>query len=407
MKKINVFSEIGKLKKVMLHRPGKELNALTPSMLERLSYDDMPQLKGAMEEHDKFADLLRSRGAEVVYLTDLTTEALNTSSEARENFIDQFVKEAGITSSKYKQITKEFLSSIKDNRILIERTMEGINIDDLPLSEAQKKNSLVDLAFGKHRYVADAIAATYFTRDPFAFIGHGVSLNKMYNFTRGRETIYGEYIFKYHNDFKDTKLYSTRYDDAHIEGGDILILNKDVLALGISLRTEADAVSNLAKNIFADSSFKTILAFQIPVNWAFMHLDTVFTMIDFNKFTIHPAIMGPLKVFALEKANNEDGYIAKEQNDTIEHILEKYLHLDKIELLECAGGDWVAAGREQFYDGTNTLCIEPGTVVVYDRNNVTNDYLRSKGINVLEIECGELSRGRGGPRCMTMPIIRE
>ena len=186
-----------------------------------------------------------------------------------------------------------------------------------------------------------------------------------------------------------------------------MILSKDVLAIGISLRTEPDAIELLAKNLFAKSEFKTILAFKIPSSWSFMHLDTVFTMVDYNKFTIHPEIIGPLQVFALEKANNEDGFIVKEQMDTVEHILEKYLHLDKVELIQSGGGHWVAAGREQFYDGTNTFCIEPGTVVCYDRNHVTNDFMRSKGIEVLEIESCELSRGRGGPRCMTMPMIRE
>lgn len=407
MANISVFSEIGKLKKVMLHRPGYEFNALTPSMLERLSYDDMPQVDGARAEHDKFAALLKSRGTEVVYLEDLVAEALDTSADVKAKFIDQYIEEAKITSPKLQEKSREFLTSIPNTSDLIAQTMCGITIDDLPLSSAEKQASLADKVFGPHRVIADAIVCPLFTRDPFSFIGHGVALNKMYNFTRSRETIYGEYIFKYHNDYKGIEMYASRYANAHLEGGDTLILSKDVLAIGISLRTEPDAIELLAKNLFAKSEFKTILAFKIPSSWSFMHLDTVFTMVDYNKFTIHPEIIGPLQVFALEKANNEDGFVVKEQMDTVEHILEKYLHLDKVELIQSGGGHWVAAGREQFYDGTNTFCIEPGTVVCYDRNHVTNDFMRSKGIEVLEIESCELSRGRGGPRCMTMPMIRE
>ncbi|MEG2383681.1 MAG: arginine deiminase family protein, partial [Oscillospiraceae bacterium] len=330
MADIQIFSEIGKLKKVMLHRPGYEFNALTPSMLERLSYDDMPQVEGARVEHDKFADLLRSRDVEVVYLEDLVSEALNTSSAAKASFIEQFVDESGITSPVFQEMSKEFLTSIEKTEDLVAQTMCGITIDDLPLSNAEKQVSLADKVFGEHRIIADAIVCPLFTRDPFSFIGNGVALNKMYNFTRSRETIYGEYIFKYHKDYKDIDMYATRYANAHLEGGDTLVLSKDVLAIGISLRTEPDAIELLAKNLFAKSNFKTVLAFKIPTSWSFMHLDTVFTMVDYDKFTIHPEIMGPLQVFALEKADNEDGFIVKEQVDKIEHILEKYLHLDKV-----------------------------------------------------------------------------
>lgn len=247
----------------------------------------------------------------------------------------------------------------------------------------------------------------YFTRDPFAMIGTGISLNRMYSVTRNRETIYGEYIFANHPEFKETPLYYSRYNSFHIEGGDILNINEHVLAIGISQRTEPDAIDSIAHSIFDDetSPVDTILAFDIPSNRAFMHLDTVFTQIDTNKFTIHPGIMGPLTVF--EITSEETGqFEVRETNAPLKDILSKYVGTE-VELIPCGGGDRIAAEREQWNDGSNTLCISPGTICVYQRNSVTNELLDKKGLNLVVIPSAELSRGRGGPRCMSMPIWRE
>jgi arginine deiminase len=246
----------------------------------------------------------------------------------------------------------------------------------------------------------------YFTRDPFAMIGNGVSINRMYSETRNRETIYGEYIFKYHPDYQNVPEYYSRYNTFHIEGGDILNINDKVLAIGISQRTEPDAIDQIAKNIFeSDSPIETILAFNIPNSRAFMHLDTVFTQIDYDKFTIHPGIMGPLTVFEI-KSDGKGGIKVRERNETLEEILTEYVGRP-VTLIPCGGGDRIAAEREQWNDGSNTLCIRPGTVVVYERNDVTNAVLEEAGINVLQMPSAELSRGRGGPRCMSMPLWRD
>ena len=192
-----------------------------------------------------------------------------------------------------------------------------------------------------------------------------------------------------------------------IEGGDVLNLNEHVLAIGISQRTSADAIELVAKNMFNSDKCKvdTILAFKIPECRAFMHLDTVFTQIDVDKFTYHPGIMNTLEVFEITKGDN-DTINVKKKKGSLEKILEEYLGID-ITLIPCAGGDKIAAEREQWNDGTNTLCIAPGVVVVYNRNNITNAVLREHGIKVFEMSSAELSRGRGGPRCMSMPLVRE
>lgn len=404
---INVKSEIKPLKKVLLHRPGEELLNLTPDTFATLLFDDIPYLKIARQEHDEFAKILRDNGVEVVYLEDLVTEALDSSPEIKDRFIKQFVKEAGIKSKKYREAVIDYLKGFGDTKELVLKTMSGININDVTSLEKDSNHSLVDQVMEDSKFLADPMPNLVFTRDPFASIGNGISLNKMYSVTRNRETIYAEYIFEYHKDYNGTKKYYDRYNDNHIEGGDILILSDHVIAIGISQRTQAESIELIAKNIFreSDNTFDTILAFNIPNSRAFMHLDTVFTQIDNDKFTYHPGIMDTLQVFEITEGSNNKINV-KEINDSLENILENYLDR-AVTLIPCGGGDKIISEREQWNDGSNTLCIAPGVVVVYDRNNVTNDILRRYGIKVLEMPGSELSRGRGGPRCMSMPLERE
>jgi len=402
MDAINVTNEIGKLKKVLLHRPGKELLNLTPDTLERLLFDDIPFLKDAIEEHNQFAQILKDNGVEVVYLEDLMTETLNQDEKIREKFIRQYIEEANIKTSKQKKALYEYLQSIKDNKELVLKTMEGIQVKDI--------KNLENLNEEPNRLVTDPMPNLYFTRDPFASISDGISLNRMYSVTRNRETIYAEYIFRYHPKYKNTNIYYNKYNSYHIEGGDILVLNKQTLAVGISQRTQIEAIKQLAQNLFKDNhEIDTILAFAIPEERAFMHLDTVFTQIDYDKFTYYHGIMDTLHVFEIKEGDDPTTYEdleITEIDDTLENILEKYLKR-KITLIPCAGGDKIAAEREQWNDGSNTLCISPGVVIVYDRNNITNNELRKHKIKVIEMKGAELSRGRGGPRCMSMPLERE
>ena len=405
---INVKSEIKPLKKVLLHRPGNELLNLTPDTLGRLLFDDIPYLTVAQEEHDQFARILRDNGVEVVYLEDLMTETLDFNPEIRDSFIKQYIYEAGVRTPKYRTLVYEFLSSIDSNRKLVLKTMEGINIKEVVLEKAKKGKSLVDMIEPDSQFIADPMPNLYFTRDNFASVGNGITLHKMYSETRSRETIYAEYIFNYHPDYKDVPKYYDRYNEYNIEGGDILNLNDKVLAIGISQRTSANAIEIFAKNVFKDptSTIETVLAFNIPTSRAFMHLDTVFTQIDYDKFTYHPGIMGSLKVYEIKKGEKDDDINVKARSGSLEKILEEYLGRDII-LIPCAGGDMVSAEREQWNDGSNTLAIAPGVVIVYDRNSFTNEVLRRFGIKVIEMRSAELSRGRGGPRCMSMPLVRE
>ena len=409
---IHVRSEIGPLKKVLLHRPGNELLNLTPDTLGRLLFDDIPFLPEAQAEHDEFANILRSNGVEVVYLEDLMADVLEMSDEILDKFIRQFIYEAGIKTPKYKNLVYEYLKSFTNKKELVLKTMEGIKVIEINREKREYEKSLVDLVQEESDFLADPMPNLYFTRDPFASVGNGAILNKMYSVTRSRETIYAEYIFNYHPDFKDKmEKWYDRYLPYHIEGGDVLNLNDHVLAIGISQRTEAGAIDEVAKNMFRNPNCKidTILAFNIPESRAFMHLDTVFTQIDYDKFTYHPGIMETLQVFEITEGDipeSDEDLNVVEVKGSLEEILEKYLG-KKITLIPCAGGEKTSSEREQWNDGTNTLCIAPGVVVVYNRNNITNNILREHGIKVIEMHSAELSRGRGGPRCMSMPIIRE
>ena len=409
-KGLHVPSEIGALKKVCLHRPGEELLNLPPFELERLLFDDVPFLEVAQEEHDAFADILREQGVEVLYLENLVAEVFDQVPGTRDEFLDQYIAEAGIKGQRMPGVVREKLNSITDNLEFVKKTMAGLTKAEveLPLVSSTTLDSMVNTE-SESDLIIDPMPNLYFTRDPFAVVGNGVCLNRMYSVTRNRETLYGKYIFKYHPDYKDVSLYFRRDAAFHTEGGDVLNINETTLAVGISQRTQAAAIDVMAQNIFwnSDSKIERILAFDIPNNRAMMHLDTVFTQIDYDKFTIHPAIMGTLKVYELTAGKNPGDVNIKVLEDTLEHILADATGQPAVKLIPCGGGDPIAAAREQWNDGSNTLAVAPGKICVYARNTVTNDVLYKEGLELLVCPSAELSRGRGGPRCMSMPFWRE
>ena len=405
MSQIKVNSEIGRLKVVLLHEPGEELHNLTPKKLDDLLFDDIPWLPLAKKEHQAFAQTFIDAGVKVVYLVDLMKEVLDLSSSIKNRFITQFIEEAHIYSNTLREMTTKYLQDIVDNKELVLKTIAGIKKTDLP---SFNPRTLADFT-GESPFVTDPIPNLYFQRDPFAVIGGGVSLNKMYSVTRSRETIYGEFIFKYHPVFKTTPLYYSRYEDINIEGGDIMVLNNHVLIVGVSQRTCPEAVERLAKNLFYknETDFDTVLAFTIPQARTFMHLDTVFTQVDKTKFTIHKGCYDKLKIYRITRDINHDKKLkVVEIPEKLEDVLESYIGMP-VTLIPCGGGDSISADREQWSDGSNTVAIAPGEVIAYERNDITNEALMKNGIKVHIIPSSELSRGRGGPRCMCMPLVRE
>lgn len=403
---ICVKSEIGKLRKVLIHRPGGELEHLTPEYLSTLLFDDIPYLKRAQIEHDSFAETLRSCGVEVVYLCDLVAQALDTDPAVRRQFVTEFLSNADTRIVGHEKELFKLLMDEPDTRTMVLRTMEGIMDDGF---DFRKTNPLLNLTRTKAGFILDPIPNLYFTRDPMASVGCGASLNHMFSVTRNRETIYMKYVFEHHPDFQDkVKKYYDPSVPYSIEGGDIHNLSADTLAIGLSERTTAQAIEVLARNIFADeeSAIRNILAIDIPNMRAFMHLDTVLTQADKDVFIVHPGILHNIKVYRVFPGAK--GTIKAESlKGTLESIFCRFLGLDEVRFIKCGGNNMIAAEREQWNDGSNALCVEPGTVIVYDRNTITNDILCDNGLKTLEIASSELSRGRGGPRCMSMPLVRD
>lgn len=412
-KGLDVRSEIGELRCVMLHRPGDELLNLSPDGLEQLLFDDIPFLDVAQKEHDAFAQMLRDQGVKVLYLDELVAEALDSDPGARDEFTTDYLAQCGVDGLGVKAAIRERLDAIEDTKVFVDKTITGIRSDEIDVDPTAAR-SLADLmeTSGEDNggIVVDPIPNVYFTRDTFSVIGRGVSLNHMRSATRRRESLYGSCIFRHHPDFKGAPIWYTPDSPYHIEGGDILVLKDDVIAVGISERTQPAAIDLLARNLLwgdEDSGIRRVYAFSIPHKRSFMHLDTVFTQVDVDTFTVHPGILGRLSVFELTRGATSGDVRIRQMDGSLDKILAQVLGLPAVKLIKCGGDDPIASAREQWNDGSNTLAVRPGTIFVYQRNAVTNDILYREGLTLLEVPSAELSRGRGGPHCMSMAFLRD
>ena len=402
-KGVHNYSEIGKLNKVLLHRIGTEVDGLVPDNFARLLFDDIPYLKVAQHEHDRFADVLRENGVEVIYYADEVAKAIEKP-EIKDRFIREMLDQSRFSSRGVREAIYAYLITMKPHD-LVGKVIAGIRKTDLTDYEPRTLAEKIDEAYP---FYMDPMPNMYFTRDQGACIGNGVNIHHMSTATRRRESLLLRYMYEFNTDFAPAgteKWYD--YDDPYsLEGGDILVLNKEIVAVGLSERTTAAGIETFARNLLNGSDFKKVLVFNIPKKRAFMHLDTVFTMVDYDKFSIHPEIEGPLQLYELSLGAGGDIKLASMTED-LATILAKELGLPAVKLIRCGGDDAMAAQREQWNDGSNTLCIAPGKVITYERNYVTNDLLDRNGIDVLTMPSSELSRGRGGPRCMSCPVSRD
>ena len=362
---MNVDSEIKTLKKVMLHRPGKELGVLNTNNMEEYLFDELPDLAIAQKEHDEFAKIFKNEGVEVVYLVDMMAEIIKDN-KVKEEFLKQFLLEANC----HKEETYNYFLSIENPKDFVIETMAGID------------NEIM------------AMPNLYFTRDSFTIIGNTIALYNMHTNVRRREVIYGEYLNKYHNDFKLNNSYS-RNAKYEIEGGDVLVIGKDTIIVGVSERTSFDAAKLLAQNLFEKTNIKNVITVEIPSRRACMHLDTVLTQINENQFVIYDEFYDLLKIHIINRSE------IIETQDKLKEVLAKLLNNSNINFV------FVHGKTEQWNDACNTLCIAPNKFVVYDINNTTNNKYIENGSTIYKLSSKELLKGRGGPHCMSMPLIRE
>jgi arginine deiminase len=405
---VMVNSEIGKLKTVILHRPGGELENLTPDTLTELLFDDIPFLKIARAEHDQFADLLRGRGAEVLYYDQLATESLHDN-EVRHRFVHDMLHESKQSERRVTQALYNYLMSMNPSD-MVRKIMTGVRKTEVKIATENATSLEMLVAESDFPFYLNPMPNLYFSRDYAAAIGRGMTVNHMHFPARRRESLFMKYILEHHPRFagKDIPVWYGRDNRWSVEGGDEQVWNRETVAIGLSQRTEAGAVEKIALKLLSESNFRRVVALEIPKSHALMHLDTVLTMVDYDKFTVFPEIMdslGKMNIFILTL--DDDRNLRVERRENLLDVMVEVTGRDEIQLLPTGGQDPIASEREQWNDGSNTLAIAPGVVVTYDRNYVSNDLMRRAGLEVLEISGAELGRGRGGPRCMSMPIWRE
>ncbi len=409
---MQVFSEIGALQKVLLHRPGRELESLTPQYLDSMLFEDIPFLERMQEEHDAFAGTLRQRGCEVLYVEQLLCDLLREP-QLRSGLIELTLSGSRIPSLAIREQLQGALGAM-DEQELAQHLIGGVRKDELHDELTGSRANLSYFIRDEYPFYISPLPNLYFTRDPGAVIGRVCAINRMHTGARMRETVLLSAIASHHHAFRDTPAEAVNVlegytGESSIEGGDILVLNERTVAIGCSARSEAWAIEALADRILSDDGtdggFRQVLVVQIPFTRAYMHLDTVFTMVDHDKFTIYPGVEPHLRLFTITRSAKGPLRIAPEKG--LRTALKRVLHIAAVDLIKTGGGDRITAAREQWNDSTNTLAIAPGVVVTYRRNMVSNDTLAKHGITVLPIRGSELVRGRGGPRCMSMPLYRE
>jgi len=400
--RLGVDSEVGRLRTVLLHRPGAELKRLTPRNNDSLLFDGIPWVGRAQEEHDAFAEALRQHGVEVIYLVELLAETL-VDPAARSQAITQVTASLrmGETLSTY---LTGWLSS-QSPADLATAITAGIRND-----EVRGGLGLVTSLLPADDFVLDPLPNLLFTRDSSVWIKDRVAVTSLAMPARSRETQLTELIYSFHPRFSGVERVHGWHRE-HLEGGDVLLLAPGVIAVGVGERTTPAGAERFARRALADGLASTVLAVPIAQERATMHLDTVCTMVDVDAIVMYPNVADTLRAYAVtcrEVDSDSDALVELEVADDEPFLVAaaKAMGIDTLRQID-TGLDPVTAEREQWDDGNNTLAIAPRLAVAYERNVETNERLQDAGIEVVAIAGSELGSGRGGPRCMSCPVSRD
>lgn len=399
-----VGSETGQLRSVMLHCPDLSLKRLTPSNCHELLFDDVLSVERAVEEHNIFSDILRKQGVEVLLLTDLLAQTLDIH-EAKSWLLNTQISDYRLGPGVAGDI-RNYLAEMPHHQ-LAQYLTGGLTYGEIPF---HIKSMVVDL-HSENDFIMKPLPNHLFTRDTSCWIYNGVSINPMAKSARQRETNNLRAVYRWHPAFSGKEFIkyfgdeNINYDHATLEGGDVLVIGRGAVLIGMSERTTPQGVEFLAASLFKHHQAKCVIAVELPKHRSCMHLDTVMTHIDVDTFSVYPEVIRKdVKCWTLTPDGR--GGLARIQETTLLHAIEKALNITEVRLIT-TGGDAFEAEREQWNDANNVLTIRPGVVIGYDRNVWTNEKYDKAGITVLSVPGNELGRGRGGARCMSCPLERD
>ena len=418
MATLGVHSEVGKLRQVIVHRPDLSLQRLTPGNHDELLFDDVLWVERAQWEHDQFVARMRERGTEVFYVQQLLSEALAADTAVRDKLIDLVSTEYVVGIGLVEPVRERLRSMAPDQ--LARHLIGGLTVGETELDlAALSKTSLIAAALDdENTFVLPPLPNTLFMRDSSCWIYGGVSVNPMFWPARRRESFNMAAIYRGHPMFKDADFefwYPPMGDDerfqandfglASLEGGDVEIIGNGTVAIGLSERTSARMIEQIARALFAKGAADRVIAAVMTKDRAHMHLDTVFTLLDRDKATAYPKVVGGIRAVSLRPGSKPGTLDVREDKDLISAVTDA-LKIKKLHVVE-TGGDQYQRQREQWDDGNNVVALEPGVVVAYERNTFTIAKMREAGVEVVTIQGFELGKGRGGGHCMTCPIMRD